>query len=31
LTGGPDENALSAETLQEAVELGRDMAKIYTF
>jgi hypothetical protein len=27
LTGGPDENALSAETLGEAVELGRDMAK----
>jgi hypothetical protein len=27
LTGGPDENALSAETLDEAIELGRDMAK----
>jgi hypothetical protein len=25
--GGPDENALAAETLEEAVELGRDMAK----
>jgi hypothetical protein len=25
--GGPDENALSAETLDDAVELGRDMAK----
>lgn len=27
LTGGPDENALTADTLEEAVELGRDMAK----
>ena len=27
LTGGPDENALAAETLEEALELGRDMAK----
>jgi hypothetical protein len=27
LTGGPDENALAAETLDEAVELGREMAK----
>jgi hypothetical protein len=27
LTGGPDENALTAGTLEEAVELGRDMAK----
>jgi hypothetical protein len=27
LLGGPDANALSAETLEEAVELGRDMAK----
>jgi hypothetical protein len=26
LTGGPDENALLAETLDEAVELGLDMA-----
>jgi hypothetical protein len=27
LLGGPDANALSAETLDEAVQLGRDMAK----
>lgn len=27
LTGGPEENALAAETLEEAVELGRNMAK----
>jgi hypothetical protein len=27
LTGGADENALTAETLEEALELGRDMAK----
>jgi hypothetical protein len=27
LLGGPDANALSAETLEDAVELGRDMAK----
>jgi hypothetical protein len=27
LTEGPDENAIAAETLEEAVELGRNMAK----
>ena len=30
LLGGPDANALSAETLEEAVELGRNMAKTLT-
>ena len=29
LTGGPDENALTAETLDEAVQLGIDMAKTF--
>ena len=29
LDGGPDENALTAETLDEAVELGIDMAKTF--
>ena len=29
LNGGPDENALTAETLDEAVELGIDMAKTF--
>jgi hypothetical protein len=29
LLGGPDANALSAETLDEAVQLGLDMAKTF--
>jgi hypothetical protein len=29
LTGGPDENALAADTLDEAVQLGLDMAKTF--
>jgi hypothetical protein len=29
LTGGPDPNALSAETLDDAVQLGLDMAKTF--
>jgi hypothetical protein len=29
LTGGADENALTAETLDEAVQLGIDMAKMF--
>jgi hypothetical protein len=29
LDGGPDKNALTAETLDEAVQLGLDMAKTF--